>query len=94
MPSSERRQAEEKEEAQAMAEKWNNEAVPPKVQAQVAETKGANMIEHFATEMFKKAGMRVFVLSTWKNRKSKLMLGDHDFNDQFANGESFMKTRD
>ncbi|KAG1861515.1 hypothetical protein DFJ58DRAFT_725696 [Suillus subalutaceus] len=47
--------AEEKEEAQAMAEKWNNEAAPREVQAQVAETKGADMIEHFATEMFKKA---------------------------------------
>ncbi|KAG1834665.1 hypothetical protein DFJ58DRAFT_735753 [Suillus subalutaceus] len=85
--------AEEKEEAQAMAEKWDNEAAPPEVQAQVTETKGANMIEHFAMEMFKKASMRVFVLSAWKNRKGKLMLGGHDFNDQFANGKSFMKTR-
>ncbi|KAG1829902.1 hypothetical protein F4604DRAFT_1695708 [Suillus subluteus] len=85
---------EEKEEAQAMAEKWNNEVVLPEVQAQVTETKGADMIEHFVMEMFKKAGMRVFVLSVWKNRKGKLMLGGHDFNDQFANSESFMKTRD
>ncbi|KAG1852097.1 hypothetical protein DFJ58DRAFT_841960 [Suillus subalutaceus] len=86
--------AEEKEEAQAMADKWNNEAAPPEVQAHVAKTKGADMIEHFATEMFKKAGMRVFVLSTWKDGKGKLMLGGHDFNEQFANSESFMKTRD
>ncbi|KAG1880187.1 hypothetical protein F4604DRAFT_1679281 [Suillus subluteus] len=86
--------AEEKEEAQAMADKWNNEAAPPKVQAHVAKTKGADMIEHFATEMFKKAGMRVFVLSAWKDGKGKLMLGGHDFNKQFVNGESFMKTRD
>ncbi|KAG1840340.1 hypothetical protein F4604DRAFT_1690822 [Suillus subluteus] len=86
--------AEEKEEAQAMADKWNNEAAPPEVQAHVAETKGADMIEHFTTEMFKKAGMRIFVLSAWKDGKGKLMLGGHDFNEQFANGESFIKTRD
>ncbi|KAG1842839.1 hypothetical protein F4604DRAFT_1938555 [Suillus subluteus] len=84
----------EEEEAQAMADKWNNEAAPPEVQAHVAETKGADMIEHFTTEMFKKAGMRVFVLSAWKDGKGKLMLGGHDFNEQFVNGESFMKTRD
>ncbi|KAG1851425.1 hypothetical protein DFJ58DRAFT_842130 [Suillus subalutaceus] len=71
-----------------------NEAAPPEVQAHVAETKGADMIEHFATKMFKKAGMRVFVLSAWMDGKGKLMLGGHDFNEQFANSESFMKTRD
>ncbi|KAG2112260.1 uncharacterized protein F5147DRAFT_650907 [Suillus discolor] len=81
--------AEEREEAEAMAEKWNNEAV--------AESKGADMIEHFATEMFKKAGMRVCILSGWKDSQGKLMLGgdcSHDFNEQFGDGESFIKTRD
>ncbi|KAG1900242.1 uncharacterized protein F5891DRAFT_980512 [Suillus fuscotomentosus] len=51
----------EKEEAQVTAKKWNNEAAPLEVQANVTESKGADMIEHFATEMFKQAGMRVFV---------------------------------
>ncbi|KAG1855624.1 hypothetical protein DFJ58DRAFT_841058, partial [Suillus subalutaceus] len=67
--------AEEKEEANAIAEKWNNEAAPPEVQANVAKTKGADMIEHFATEMFKEAGMRVFVLSAWQDGRGKLMVG-------------------
>ncbi|KAG1724388.1 uncharacterized protein EDB91DRAFT_1087483 [Suillus paluster] len=86
--------AEEKEEVRVMAEKWNNEAAPPDIQANVAETKGADMIEHFATEMFKQAGMRIFVMSAWQNREGKLMLGVHDFNEQFGGGESFLKTRD
>ncbi|KAG1794023.1 hypothetical protein EV424DRAFT_1548131 [Suillus variegatus] len=81
--------AEEREQVAAMAERWNNQAAPPEVQAELAE-----MIEHFATEMFKQAGMRVCVLSAWNNSKGKLMLGGHDFNEQFGNGESFIRTRD
>ncbi|KAG1840238.1 hypothetical protein F4604DRAFT_1690849 [Suillus subluteus] len=75
-----------KEGAKVVAEKWNNEAAPPDIQASVAEGKGADMIEHFATEMFKQAGMRVFGISQvhWR----------HDFNEQFAGSESFLKTRD
>ncbi|KAG2082971.1 uncharacterized protein F5147DRAFT_660329 [Suillus discolor] len=86
--------AEEREQAAATAEKWNHQAAPPEVQAEVAESKGAEMIEHLTTEMFKQAGMRVCVLSAWNNSKGKLMLGGHDFNEQFGNGESFIKTRD
>ncbi|KAG2086761.1 uncharacterized protein F5147DRAFT_781536 [Suillus discolor] len=85
---------EEREQVAVTVEKWNNQVAPPDVQAEVAESKGAEMIEHFATEMFKQAGMRVCVLSAWNNSKWKLMLGGHDFNEQFANGESFIKTRD
>ncbi|KAG2085895.1 uncharacterized protein F5147DRAFT_781854 [Suillus discolor] len=62
--------------------------------AEVTESKGADMIKHFATEMFKKAGIRVCILSAWKDSQGKLMLGGHDFNEQFGDGESFIKTRD
>ncbi|KAG2096502.1 uncharacterized protein F5147DRAFT_778295 [Suillus discolor] len=85
--------AEEKGEANVLADKWNNKAAPAEVQANVAETKGADIIEHFATEMFKQAGMRVFVMSAWRDSRGKLMLGAHDHNDQFGGAESFMKTR-
>jgi hypothetical protein len=67
--------AKEKEEANVLADKWNNESAPPEVQANLAETKGADMIEHFAAEMFKQAGMRVFVMSAWRDSRGKLMLG-------------------
>ncbi|KAG2079944.1 uncharacterized protein F5147DRAFT_661564 [Suillus discolor] len=66
---------EERAEAEATPERWNNEAAPLDIQAEVAESKGANMIEHFTTEMFKKAGMRVCILSAWKDSQDKLMLG-------------------
>ncbi|KAG1720297.1 hypothetical protein EDB19DRAFT_1836066 [Suillus lakei] len=62
-------------DAKVIAEKWNNEAAPPDIQANVTETKGADMMEHFAIEMFKQAGMRVFVMSAWWNSGGKLMLG-------------------
>ncbi|KAG1730920.1 hypothetical protein EDB19DRAFT_1912759 [Suillus lakei] len=86
--------AEEKEEARVITEKWNNKAAPPDIQANIAETKGADRIEHFATEMFKQAGMRIFVMLAWQNWEGKLMLGVHNFNEQFGGGESFLKTRD
>ncbi|KIK33029.1 hypothetical protein CY34DRAFT_18648 [Suillus luteus UH-Slu-Lm8-n1] len=85
--------AEEKEEANVLADKWNNEAAPPEVQGNLAKIKGADMIEHFATEMFKQAGMRVFVMSAWRDSRGKLMLGAHDHNDQCGAAKSFMKTR-
>ncbi|KAG1798337.1 hypothetical protein EV424DRAFT_1332990 [Suillus variegatus] len=66
---------EEREQVAAMAEIWNNQAAPPDVQAKLAKSKGTEMIEHFATEMFKQAGMRVCVLSAWNNSTGKLMLG-------------------
>lgn len=66
---------EEKAEANVLADKWNNEAAPPEVQDNLSETKGADMIEHFATEMFKQARMRVFVMLAWQDSKGKLMLG-------------------
>ncbi|KAG2755613.1 hypothetical protein P692DRAFT_20717024, partial [Suillus brevipes Sb2] len=85
--------AKEKEEANVLANKWNNEAAPSEVQANLAETKGADMIEHFAAEMFKQAGMRVFVMSAWRDSRGKPMLGAHNHNDQFGGADSFMKTR-
>ncbi|KAG1721017.1 uncharacterized protein EDB91DRAFT_1088609 [Suillus paluster] len=72
----------------------------PTFKPMLPKPKAPDMIEHFATEMFKQAGMRIFVMSAWQNREGKLMLGvsklvkDTDFNEQFGGGESFLKTRD
>ncbi|KAG1738082.1 uncharacterized protein EDB91DRAFT_1249378 [Suillus paluster] len=46
------------------------------------------------SEMFKKAGMWLFMLSAWKNEDGKLLVSSHDYNDEFGNGESFSKTGD
>ncbi|KAG1839431.1 hypothetical protein F4604DRAFT_1691278 [Suillus subluteus] len=53
--------------------------------------------------MFKKAGMQLFMMSAWKNEEGKLMVSrecrvsttdSHDYNEEFGNGESFIKTCD
>ncbi|KAG2743410.1 hypothetical protein P692DRAFT_20878599 [Suillus brevipes Sb2] len=44
--------------------------------------------------MFKRAGMRLFMLSAWKNEKGKLMVSSHDYNDEIGKGESFSQSSD
>ncbi|KAG0698403.1 hypothetical protein DFH29DRAFT_1002841 [Suillus ampliporus] len=82
----------EVEKATKMAVKWNKQGVPPKVQADMAKRKSDNIFWYVASEMFKKAGMQLFMLSAWKNEEGKLLVSSHDYNDEFSNGESFSKT--
>ncbi|KAG1721903.1 uncharacterized protein EDB91DRAFT_1256308 [Suillus paluster] len=84
----------EVEEATEMAEEWNKQGVPPKVQADTAKQKSDDILQYVASEMFKKARMRLFMLSAWKNEDGKLLVSSHDYNDEFGNGESFSKTGD
>ncbi|KAG1813486.1 hypothetical protein DFJ58DRAFT_740086 [Suillus subalutaceus] len=51
-----------------------------------------NMIWHFAAEMWNCVGMRVFILSAWKDGESKVQVAGHDYNQEFGGTESFMKT--
>ncbi|KAG1778651.1 hypothetical protein EV702DRAFT_1196164 [Suillus placidus] len=84
----------EVEEAAQMAAKWNQQGVPTEVQADVVRRKSEDILRYMAQEMFKKAGMRLFMMSVWKNEEGKLMVSSHDYNDELRNGESFMKTCD
>ncbi|KAG1787391.1 uncharacterized protein HD556DRAFT_1312847, partial [Suillus plorans] len=91
----------ELEEARAKADQWTNQAPDPVVQAKTAKKKGKKMIKHFAKEMFTQAGMRLFVLGSWKDKKGALltsgqvdMLGRFDFNEHLGRGSSFMKCKD
>ncbi|KAG0701031.1 hypothetical protein DFH29DRAFT_1000625 [Suillus ampliporus] len=60
----------------------------------MAKRKSDDILRYVASEMFKKAGMRLFMLSAWKNEEGKLLVSSHDYNDEFGNGESFSKTCD
>ncbi|KAG2047806.1 hypothetical protein BDR06DRAFT_1013542 [Suillus hirtellus] len=84
----------EVEEATKMAMQWNKIAVPPEVQADTAKQKSREILRYVVGEMFKKAGMRMFMLSAWKSEEGKSMISSHDFNDELGNGESFEKTCD
>ncbi|KAG2048897.1 hypothetical protein BDR06DRAFT_1012549 [Suillus hirtellus] len=77
-----------------LAEMWNKIAVPPKVQADIAKWKSREILRYVVGEMFKKAGMRMFMLLAWKSEEGKLMISSHDFNNELGNGESFEKTCD
>ncbi|KAG1721471.1 uncharacterized protein EDB91DRAFT_1340528 [Suillus paluster] len=61
------------EETQAKADESTNQAPDAAVQAKMAKKKGKNMIKHFAKEMFTQAGMRLFVLGSWKDEQGSLL---------------------
>ncbi|KAG2080326.1 uncharacterized protein F5147DRAFT_813230 [Suillus discolor] len=91
----------ELEEARAKADQWTNQVPDPVVQAKTAKKKGEKMIKHFAKEMFTQAGMRLFVLGSWKDEKGGLLtsgqvdtIGRFDFNEHLERGSSFMKCKD
>ncbi|KAG1748866.1 uncharacterized protein EDB91DRAFT_1311808 [Suillus paluster] len=91
----------ELEEARAKADKWTNQAPDAAVQAKMAKKKGEKMIKHFAKEIFTQAGMRLFVLGSWKDDQGSLVTSGQvhafiwfDFNEQLSKGSSFMKCKD
>ncbi|KAG1862831.1 hypothetical protein DFJ58DRAFT_725316 [Suillus subalutaceus] len=84
----------ELQEAEAKADKWTNQAPDAAVQAKTARKKGEKMVKNFAKEMFTQAGMRVFVLGSWKDEKGGLLTSGFDFNEQLGKGSSFMKGKD
>ncbi|KAG1722446.1 uncharacterized protein EDB91DRAFT_1088135 [Suillus paluster] len=85
---------EELEKAKEKANKWSNNIPPPEIQVQVTSKKGPAYMEHFSNEMWRQCGMRVFVLSTWKNEQGQVLFGTHDDNEALGDGDSFMKTKD
>ncbi|KAG2147766.1 uncharacterized protein EDB93DRAFT_1250476 [Suillus bovinus] len=84
----------ELEKTKETAEEWSNNCPPPEIQAQVACKKGPAYMEHFSKEMWRQCGMRVFVLSAWKNEQGKVLFGMHDDNKALGDGDNFMKTKD
>ncbi|KAG1839924.1 hypothetical protein F4604DRAFT_1940463 [Suillus subluteus] len=84
----------EVEEATEMAAEWNKQGVPPELQADMARQKGKDILRYVAKEMFKKAGMWLFMMLAWKNEQGKLMVSSHNYNEEFSNGESFIKMCD
>ncbi|KAG1721481.1 uncharacterized protein EDB91DRAFT_1256509 [Suillus paluster] len=65
----------ELEKAKETAEEWSHSIPPPEIQAQVTGKKGPTYMEHFSNEMWRQCGMRVFVLSAWKNEQGQVLFG-------------------
>ncbi|KAG1751480.1 uncharacterized protein EDB91DRAFT_1078257 [Suillus paluster] len=84
----------ELEKAKETAEEWSHSIPPPEIQVQVAGKNGPAYMEHFSNEMWRQCGMRVFVLSAWKNEQGQVLFGMHDDNEALGDGDSFMKMKD
>lgn len=65
---------EEKEEAQKTADEWNTNAPPADIRANFAERKAPGLIKNLATELWRQAGMRIFVVSAWQTEEGKLTI--------------------
>ncbi|KAF8126094.1 hypothetical protein EV363DRAFT_1453387 [Boletus edulis] len=70
-------------EASRTAEEWNTQGPAPDVQA------SPRICEEFAVEMWKKGGIRMVILSGFKDEKGEIFAQVHDFNDEIADGPSF-----
>ncbi|KIN97554.1 hypothetical protein M404DRAFT_32178 [Pisolithus tinctorius Marx 270] len=81
--------AEEIQEAEALAIEWNERQPPWDVQSEAAEKKGRKYAEEFAKEMWKWCGARVVVMAAWEDANGEVIVGAHDFNDEFGNGKLF-----
>ncbi|KAI6145151.1 hypothetical protein BKA82DRAFT_4016629 [Pisolithus tinctorius] len=83
--------AEEIQEAEALAIKWNEWQPPQDVQSETAEKKGHKYAEEFAKEMWKWCGARVVVMAAWEDANGEILTNSsrHDFNDELGNGKLF-----
>ncbi|KAG1781460.1 hypothetical protein EV702DRAFT_1244566 [Suillus placidus] len=80
--------------AKETAKEWSNNFPLPEIQAQVVCKKGPAYMEDFSKEMWRQCGMRVFVMSAWKNEQGEVLFGMHYDNEALGDGDSFMKTKD
>lgn len=64
--------AEELEEAKKTAIEWSTKAPPADMQAEFAEKKASDLMQDLATQLWRQAGMRIFILSAWKTEDSKV----------------------
>ncbi|KAI6147173.1 hypothetical protein BKA82DRAFT_4015278 [Pisolithus tinctorius] len=61
---------------------------------QLAVQKGRKYAKQFAYDMWKQCGMRVVIMSAWKDKDGEVMVGVNDFNDELGNGELYSDWED
>ena len=65
---------EEWQQAEETAEEWTNNAPPADVQAKFTDKKADAATKSFASYMWKQGGLRVFVMSAWKNQDGEVRM--------------------
>ncbi|KAI6137824.1 hypothetical protein BKA82DRAFT_4368917 [Pisolithus tinctorius] len=84
----------ELDQAARLAKEWNERKPPPKAQAEAATSKGQKYAKQFAYNMWKQCGMRVVIMSAWKDKDGEVMVGVNDFNDELGDGELYSDWED
>ncbi|KAI6141638.1 hypothetical protein BKA82DRAFT_155769 [Pisolithus tinctorius] len=84
----------ELDQAAHLVKEWNEIKPPPKAQAEAATSKGQKYAKQFVDDMWKQCGMRVVIMSAWKDKDGKVMVGVNDFNDKLGNGELYLDWED
>ncbi|KAG2087827.1 uncharacterized protein F5147DRAFT_658866 [Suillus discolor] len=83
---------EELEEAQNTAIEWSAKTPPAAVQVDFAKKKAPGLMKDLASKLWKQAGMRIFILSAWKE-EDEVRINGIDFNEKLE-GNSFTDTKD
>ncbi|KAG2033282.1 hypothetical protein BDR03DRAFT_1014447 [Suillus americanus] len=83
---------EELDEAQNTAIKWSAKTPPAAVQADFAKKKAPGLMKDLASKLWKQAGMRIFILSAWKE-EDEVRINGINFNERLE-GNSFTDTKD
>ncbi|KAG2150342.1 uncharacterized protein EDB93DRAFT_1249912 [Suillus bovinus] len=84
---------EQLEEANKTAIEWSSSAPPTDVQAEFAQKKAPDMMKDLATQLWRQASMRIFILSAWKTEEGEVRINGIDFNEKLE-GNSFTNTKD
>jgi hypothetical protein len=65
---------EQLDEANTTAIEWSSSAPPTDVQAEFAQKKAPGMMKDLATQLWRQAGMRIFILSAWKTEEGEVRI--------------------
>ncbi|KAI6141476.1 hypothetical protein BKA82DRAFT_125401, partial [Pisolithus tinctorius] len=85
----------ELDRAAHLAKEWNERKLPPEAQAEATTSKGRKYAKQFAYDMWKQCGMRVVIMSAWKDKDGEVMVGCmNDFNDELGDGERYSDWED
>ncbi|KAI6144081.1 hypothetical protein BKA82DRAFT_32573 [Pisolithus tinctorius] len=84
----------ELDQAAHLVKEWNERKLPPKAQAEATTSKGQKYAKQFAYNMWKQCGMRVVIMSAWKDKDGEVMVGVNDFNDKLGDGELYSDWED
>ncbi|KIO05423.1 hypothetical protein M404DRAFT_25550 [Pisolithus tinctorius Marx 270] len=84
----------ELDQAAHLAKEWNEGKPPPEAQAEAPTSKGQKYAKQFVYDMWKQCGMRVVIMSAWKDKDGEVMVGVNDFNDELGDGELYSDWED